>query len=209
MAKQVSEIWLNKSIMRIIIISFLISGFFLNDLFGAREITNFDIARWYLDSDIVMICRVDRIDTLNIFSVDSLTDGDYRVRGNQIQEQYVVTVDSVLKDNSAVGLPQLIYSQPFMINYSKSKTVEDAKYTGLDSNGDSIFVMRMELYGSNCTESYYFRLTKNKTFLVILSRHQSKLIIDYQTICNKDMLKMFSEIELKGESYFIFKKQSN
>jgi len=83
---------------------------------AVRIITNFDIARWYLDSDLVLVCSADKIDTLFLSHYDSYSPDSLRLTYDMIREIYHIYTDSVIKpcDNQNVSIDS-IFSQDFYI----------------------------------------------------------------------------------------------
>lgn len=174
---------------------------------SARIITSFDIARWYLDSDLVIVCSVNNIDTLSLGCYDSLYADNERIRYNIIQESYYVTVDSIIRNGEKEKkTTDKILSQRFRINYSHTKELEK-KFDYVDSKGDSIFSCMVEMYMDDCSDNSYFRLGLGKKYVVILSETSAGFVIDYESEYNESFMKMISEIELKGESYFILQQE--
>ncbi len=108
---------------------------------AARIITNLDIARWYLDSDLVLICSADKIDTLFLSHQDSYSPDSLRLSYDMIREIYHIDIDSVIKPcyNQHV-LIDSICSQGFSINYVKTKQGEDNYIYKLNKLGDTVAI---------------------------------------------------------------------
>lgn len=101
---------------RFLIICF-ISILAFSSLRAARIITNFDIARWYLDSDLVLICSTNSIDTLFLSHHDTYTSDSLRLTYDMIRETYHIDTDSVIKSfDKQHELIDSICSQDFSIN---------------------------------------------------------------------------------------------
>lgn len=189
---------------------FLIIGFIsilaFNNMKAARIITNFDIARWYLDSDLVLICRTDKIDTLFLSHHDSYSPDSLRLTYDMIREIYHIDTDSVIKpcDNQHV-LIDSICSQDFSINYAKTKQGEDDYIYKLNKLGDTVGVDTFKtiiMYSDDYSDNSYFRLEKNKKHLVILSLTQHGYMIDYETEISDSILELIAEVKSKGQAYF-------
>jgi hypothetical protein len=189
-----------KKLIIILLLTFLIN----NSGQSGRIITSFDIARWYLDSDLVIICTVNQIDTMNISSYDSLMVDSIHLKYEIIREKYGVTIDSIVKTKQTeLQIVESFMTPDFAINYSKSKVFNEKEFGGLDSKDDSIFVSSMQLYSDYDDDSGYFRLqVDRKKHLVILTKSLSGFVIDFQTVCDDSILKLIGEINVKGESYF-------
>ena len=187
---------------------FLIAGIMitlvLHNLQAARVITNFDIARWYLDSDLVLICSTGKIDTLFLSYHDSFTPDSSRLTFDMIREIYHIDTDSVITpcDNQYV-LIDSICSQDFSINYSKIKQGEDNFYK-LNEPGDTVAVDTFKtiiMYDDDYSDNSYFRLESNKKYLVILSLTQHGYMIDYKSEISDWILELIAEVKNKGQAY--------
>ncbi len=189
---------------------FLIIGFIsilaFNNIKAARIITNFDIARWYLNSDLVLICSADKIDTLFLSQHDSYSPDSLRLTYDMIREIYHIDTDSVIKpcDNQHV-LIDSICSQDFSINYAKTKQGEDEYIYKLNKLGDTVGVDTFKtilMYGDDYSDNSYFRLENNKKHLVILTLTQHGYRIDYETEISDSILEFIAEVKRKGQAYF-------
>jgi hypothetical protein len=56
--------------------------------FSARIISQFEIARWYLDADLVIVCSVQKTDTIFVSRFDSLKADGFRIQYDMVQEKY-------------------------------------------------------------------------------------------------------------------------
>ena len=175
---------------------------------AAREITSFHIARWYLDSDLVLICHANKIDTILINHHDSLTNHQSRITYDLVKEAYSITVDSVIKSTSR---PQKkirrIYSQKFPINYSNvSAQPEKNPIYRVNNIGDTVGVDTIYILnccGINFWDSSYYRIDKSEKYLVILSSTPNGYIIDYASTISSDYpLDLIKKVKELGESYF-------
>ena len=189
---------------RFLIICF-ISILAFNNMKAARMITNFDIARWYLDSDLVLICSADKIDTLFLSHQDSYSPDSLRLSYDLIREIYYIDIDSVIKpcDNQHV-LIDSICSQDFSINYAKTKQGEDNYIYKLNKLGDTVAVDTFKtiiMYSDDYSDNRYFRLEKEKKQLVILSLTQHGYMIDYETEISDSVLELIAEVKRKGQAY--------
>ena len=182
----------------ILIFAFSISGQCV------RIITNFDIARWYLDADLVLICNVKQIDTLTISRYDSLFADGFNIRYNIVREKYQISIDSIIKGGELIsGKMDTIFTPDFFANYSRTRTF-GKEFIGLDSKGDSIFLMHIELFGNDCYDDSYFRIKSQEKHLVILRKTEIGYVIDYDTECDSTTLSLIQEVKMKGEDYFSF-----
>jgi hypothetical protein len=189
---------------RLLIIGFM-SILALYNLKAARIITNIDIARWYLDSDLVLICSSDKIDTLFLSHHDSFSPDSLKLTYDMIREIYYIDTDSVIKscDNRHI-LIDSICSQDFSINYSKTKLGEDNYIYRLNELGDTVGIdtlKTMIMYNDDYSDNSYFRLQNNKKHLVILSLTQYGYMIDYETEVSDWILDLIAEVKNKGQAY--------
>jgi hypothetical protein len=168
--------------------------------FSARIISQFEIARWYLDADLVMVCSVHKTDTIFISRFDSLKADGFRIQYDRVIEKYHIEMDSVLKSSTDAELSDTVFSQEFTINSREIKIVERI-FEGLDENGDSVFSNLTEIRGSVCNDDSYFRM-KDEKYTVILSKKDSVYVIDYSTKYDTWIMKLLAEVEEMGESYF-------
>ena len=168
--------------------------------FSARIISQFEIARWYLDADLVIACSVQRTDTIFVSRFDSLMADGFRIQYDIVKEKYQIEIDSVLKASADVELPDTVFSQEFTINHQEIKIIEKI-FTSLDENGDSVFSFLSEIRGTQCNDNSYFRMEDEK-YAVILSKTDSRYFIDYSTKSDVWILELLAEIEEMGESFF-------
>lgn len=183
-----------KKLISVIILTFVL----YNSGQSARIITNFDIARWYLDADLVLICNVNQNDTLTLVKYDSLLADGFHLRYDILREKYHISVDSILKVEQNIDETiDTIFTPEF---YSSSRR-EKAEFTGLDSNGDSTFLYTVE-YTNDFNDDSYFRIKSTEKRLVILRKNEIGYVIDYQSKCDSSILNLIQEVKLKGEDYF-------
>jgi hypothetical protein len=201
---------LTNNMKRLLIIGFIIILSF-NNLKAARIITNLDIARWYLDSDLVLICGADKIDTLFLSYHDSYSPDSLRLTYDMIREIYHIETDSVLKPCHQQVLIDSICSQDFSINYSKTRQGEDNYIYKANELGDTVGVDTFKTIissGDDYSDNSYFRLEKDKKHLVILSLTRHGYMIDYATEISDSILDLITDFKIKGEKYFdIFTNQ--
>ncbi|HEX2393923.1 MAG TPA: hypothetical protein VHI78_01175, partial [Bacteroidales bacterium] len=183
-----------------------------SNLKSATEITNLDIARWYLNSDLVLICSAHKIDTFFLYHHDSNIRDSVRLTYDMIREIYHIDIDSVIKplENQYI-LVDSICSQDFYINYTKTKQGDDNYIYKLNELGDTIGVdtfKTMIMYNDDYSDNSYFRLESYKKHLVILSFIQDGYMIDYETEISDCIIDLISEVKNKGQAYIddFFKK---
>lgn len=165
---------------------------------SARIITSQDIARWYLDADLVLICNINRTDTLKIAKFDSLQADGFHFRYDILREKYQISVDSILKGEQ--NLDEMADSI-FTPEFSSSSRREKIEFTGFNSNGDSTFLYTIEDY-SGYDDYSYFRINSFEKRVVILRKSEIGYVIDYQSKCDSSVLNLLREVELKGENFF-------
>jgi hypothetical protein len=188
---------------KLISVSLLI---FVFSLLGqaARIITGFDIARWYLNADLVLICDVKETDTFTISRYDSLFADGFNVRYDIVREKYKLSIDSIVKGGALIsGKMDTIFTPDFYDNYSRTRTT-GKEFTGFDSKGDSIFLVHIEFFGNDYYDESYFRIKSQEKHLVILRKTEIGYVIDYETECDSWILDLIKEVKAKGEDYFSF-----
>jgi len=185
-----------KRFIALIIFTFLISP----QGQPSRIITNIDIAAWYIESDLVIVCHVNQIDTVYISRIDTMLEDSIKLKYNIIKEKYSVSIDSVIKGKSTRNQNKMIITPNFRINYSKTKE-EDKKFKGINSKGDSIFEVKFNIWDYDYDDSGYFRLGFSKNYLAILKRKNNSFEILYASVCTKEILALIGEIKIKGQSY--------
>lgn len=167
---------------------------------SARIISPFEIARWYLDADLVIICSVQKTDTMLISRFDSLKADGFRIQYDLIKEKYHITIDSVLKSSSAAqDLPETVMTPDFPVNEQECRITEKI-FTGLDGNGDSVFTNQIECKGVSYDDTW-FRMGE-KRYVVILRRTEAGYVIDYAQVCEKHILQLLGDVEKYRESFF-------
>ncbi|MBW6535539.1 MAG: T9SS type A sorting domain-containing protein [Mariniphaga sp.] len=169
-------------------------------VFSARIISQFEIARWYLDADLVIVCSVQKIDTIFVSRFDSLKADGFRLRYEVVQEKYSIVVDSVLKKTFAeTDLPEIILTPQFPINFSECRITEKI-FTGFDENGDSVFLVSVECM-HNYYDDSYFRIDEEK-HVVFLNNTEEGQVISYSHPVDSILMDILITIEEMGESYF-------
>jgi hypothetical protein len=168
--------------------------------FSARIISQFEIARWYLDADLVIVCSVHKTDTIFVSRFDSLQADGIRIQYDRVIEKYHIEIDSVLKSSTDAELPDTVFSPEITINSRETKITERI-FEGLDENGDSVFSYLTEVRVHSGYDDSYFRMQDEK-YTVILSKKDSVYVIDYSTKYDTWIMKLLAEVEEMGESYF-------
>lgn len=165
---------------------------------ASRIITNFDIARWYLDADLVLICNVNHTDTLLIHHHDSLVADGFHETYDVIREKYHILVDSILKSKEPItGTIDSIATPPF----STDRIQEKVEFKGLNENGDSIFMGEIKGF-FDFNDYNYFRILSKEKQIVILRHTPLGYVIDYTTNADASTMELIKEVNKKGESYF-------
>ena len=187
-----------KKLISVVILFFV----FILSCQAVRIINGFEIAGWYLNADLVLICNVKQIDTLTISRHDSLSADGFHIRYNLIREKYQISIDSIIKGGEYINdKMDTIFTPVFCSNYSNMR--EKKEFTGFDSKGDSVFLYTAE-FSTDYNYDSYFRLKSQGKFLVILRKTEIGYVIDYQSECNSWILDMIKEVKEKGEDYFSF-----
>lgn len=163
-----------------------------------RLINNFDIARWYLDADLVLICDVRQTETINISHFDSLADDGFHIIYDINREKYHISIDSVIKGKQLIdGTMDSIFTPKYSTQVSREKI----EFSGLDANGDSIYSVHFESSVS-LGDDHYFRINSQEKQLVILRKTSLGYVIDYTSECDEITMNLISEVNKKGEGYF-------
>jgi len=168
--------------------------------FSERIISQFEIARWYLDADLVIVCSAHKTDTIFVSHFDSLQADGFRIQYDRVIEKHHIEIDSVLKSSAVAELPDTVFSPEFTVNFSEIKIVERI-FEGLDENGDSVFSYVTEIRGHSGYDESYFRIQDGKN-IAILSKKDSVYVIDYSTRYDTWIVDLLAEVEEMGESYF-------
>ncbi|MFC0876407.1 hypothetical protein ACE01N_07415 [Saccharicrinis sp. FJH2] len=190
-----------KRILIVLVLAFLT----VLSAFSVRVFTSFDIAGWFLDADLVLICSVHHIDTIYLSHFDSLANDGMHVRYDLVKERYQIDVDSILKpDKDQLISFDTIFSQEFSINNYEGKETKEVLYP-FDINGDTIgtdTVGRIEMTMNHYSDDTYFRLQQGEKYVVILSLGQNRYFIDYGIEVNDSILRLIEEAKTKGKSFF-------
>ncbi len=182
---------------------------------AARVITQFDIARWYLDSDMVLVCSAHKVDTIFLSRHDSYSNDSIHLYYEIIREIYCIDTDSIIKpNNTQYNLIDSIYSQGFSINYAQTKQGDDEYIYSLNELGVTLRVDTFKtliMYEDFYSDDSYFRIKNNNKHLVILSLTQQGYVIDYKTEITDWILELITEVQNKGQAYFddFFKIDNN
>jgi hypothetical protein len=165
-----------------------------------RIITDSDIARWYLDADLVLICNVVHTDTTTVSKVDSLVADNYHLTYDIIREKYQLSIDSIIKGEQFIdGTMDTIFTPDFSTTAIRKKEV----FVGFDANGDSIIQYWMGIsICCGCGDDNYFRIKSQEKHLVILKKTEIGYVIDYDTECDSSILELIQDVKLRGEDYF-------
>lgn len=177
----------------------VLSLFILNVGKSARVISQFEIAQWFLDSDLAFIGTVNSVDTIIVREVDTLMNDGYRWRCNIIKEVYGFTTDSIIKAQNNCLPDKPIMTPEFYPDHSR--TMKKREFDDLDQNGDSIFLYHLQMQPVY-NDFSWFRLYHQDKRLVILKKIDDYYEILYQSECNPDFLEFISEVRRKGQSYF-------
>jgi len=183
-----------KKLISILILLFV----FCNYGQAVRIISNFDIARWYLDADLVLICNVTHTDTITISKHDTLVEDGYHLRYDILREKYNLSIDSIIKGEQLIdGTMDSVFTPYF----TTQSIYEKKEFKGLDSNGDSIFYVTFKMY-SDYNDDGYFRIKSKEKRLVILRKSEIGYVIDYVQECDSSILALIKDVKMKGEDYF-------
>lgn len=165
---------------------------------ASRNISNFDIARWYLDADLVLVCDVSHTDTILICHHDSLAGDGFHEIYDLVKEKYHISVDSIIKGKEKInGTLDTVYTPRFLINSSRQKT----EFKELNENGDSIYILYSKPF-NNYDDYSYFRIYSPDKQLVMLHKTPLGYVIDYRSDCDQYTMDLIREVKREGEGYF-------
>lgn len=163
---------------------------------AARDISSFDIARWYLDADLVLVCNVLHTDTVIIQKHDSIDADGYHILYDVIREKYLISVDSVIKGAQLFNANMdSIFTPDFSTPMIRQKAV-------LNSEGDTLH--QIISYDDFCHGDSYFRIKSPEKQLVILRKTDIGYVIDYKSYCDSLTMELIQDVKAKGEDYFNF-----
>ena len=186
-----------KKIISLIILIFI----FPPQGFSVRCITGLDIARWYLDSDLVLICSVNKIETIIISEHDSLVEDGYHLKYKTIREKYTTSTDSIIKGEKRIDNKM---DSIFTPAFSTSAIREKKEFDGFDTKGDSTFLNHLQI-SDNFNDYSYFRIPSLfAKYLMILRKTKIGYEIEYVNNCETWLLDLIKEVKSKGENYFPF-----
>ncbi len=166
---------------------------------AARVITSFDIARWYLDSDLVLICSVNKIDTIMISEHDSIIEDGYHLRYKTIREKYIVSTDSIIKGDKVIARE---IDSVFTPLFSTQAIQEKKEFNGFDIKGDSTFLNYIQIFRKLDDNSYFRVKSLLNKYLIILQKTEIGYEINYVNYCDSWLLDLIKEVKLKGENFF-------
>jgi hypothetical protein len=176
-------------------------------IYGERIIDSFDIARWYLDANLVVISTLIERKTTHVRSIDTASTDGYSFKCDVLKDKYLVVIDSILKGCSNQDTIAIITPE-YSINCCKYKITENAGIM-VSATGDTTIMSSVEMIPDNYDSGNYFRLGTETKNIIFLKYDRN----GYETIyvmhgVNDEDLQFLNEVEMKGEKYFdIFKTE--
>lgn len=171
---------------------------------AARVITDQDIKWWYNHSNLVVICSVNKVDTILLSHIDSLAIDSTRYAYDLIRETYYISIDSILKPASNFDYQvDTIFSQDFAINYSFTRENEEVKYE-INEQGDTVvreISIDINISQVDYSDDNYFRLKSKNQHLVILSLTNNGYVIDYASELSNMEFNLIKDYQLYNENY--------
>lgn len=177
---------------KLILISIVLSGFFYTSR-ASRVYTNFDIARWYLDSRFAVIGKVMHVDTILISQVDSTINDSTFLRYELVRERYTVSIDTIMKGSLTDTVVTLV-SREFYMYYSYYKQV-------CYKVNDTTTLCTISVSPDWDDNGGFGRLFLNKK-MVIFFNTDSSTNITYASQDTISDLEIIKEVNVKGELYF-------
>ncbi len=172
---------------------------------GERIITDLDIARWYLDADLAVICTDIERNTIHIRTVDTSGSGDYSYIYDLMKDVYTIVIDSILKGHSNLDTI-LIITPEYSTNNSKYKISKNDTFK-VTPEGDTLHFDKMTIIPNNYGSFSYLRLgPENENIVFLKNTGDSFMIIYVMRDVNNERLKFLNDVKKRGEKYFdIFK----
>ncbi len=184
--------------------SFLFSIFILFiflPIKGERIITDLDIARWYLDADLAVICTDIERNTIHIRTVDTSGLGDYSYKYDLMKDIYTIVIDSILKGHSNLDTI-LIITPEYSTNNSKYKISQSDNFK-VTPEGDTLHFGNITVIPNNYDSFSYLRLGPgNENIVFLKNTGDSFMIIYVMRDVNNERLKFLNDVEKRGEKYF-------
>jgi hypothetical protein len=177
---------------KLFLIFMILAGFFHTSN-ASRIYTNFDIARWYLDSKYAIMGKVLHVDTILITRVDSTINDSTFLKYELVRERYTVRIDSIMKGSLADTLLTLD-SREFYIDYSYYKQICH-KIT------DTTSICQTSLFPYCDDNGDFGKLFLNKKMIVFFNI-DSSTNITYSSENFATDLEIIKEVNQKGEQYF-------
>lgn len=166
-----------------------------------RIITSSDIARWYLDSDLVITSTLIEQQANLVRSIDtSRTDG-YSFKCDILKDKYIVVIDSTLKGFSSRDT--IIITTPEYSHNCRKYRITENSGIEIGETGDTIRLSSIEVVPDNCDLGHYYRIgaeTKNIILLKsVLEGYETIFVM--QGVKDADLL-FLKHVSMKGENYF-------
>jgi hypothetical protein len=168
---------------------------------GERIITSSDIAKWYLDADLVVVTTLIERQTIPIRSIDTLGAGGYSVKCDFMKDRYMVIIDSTFKgcssqDTITVTTPE------YSLNCHKYRITENSGIE-VSETGDTTSLSSVEIIPDNYDSGNYFRLGTETKNIILLNYDRE----GYETIlvmrgAKDEDLEFLNKVSREGEDYF-------
>lgn len=166
-----------------------------------RIITSDDIARWYLDANLVAISTLLEIDTILLRTVDTIGMGERRIHYDIVKERYRMHIDSIIKGHSHQDT--IIVETPEHPVGCYEYTIKDSGDMHISETGDTMFISVMEMFlTTGCTDSYFKVLNSSASivFLKLKDGYFETYYVDNEI--SERSLSFLREVDAKGEAYF-------
>ncbi len=162
---------------------------------GVEIISQQEIARRYLNADLVIIGKVISIKTETIDEKKSIKKDGWAHIDRTLIDIYTVKIDSVLKGSNIDSI--IIQSKPFPDNEQKRR------FQKINNNGDSLFTSVIQVSDNYRGGSDSIHKTGN--YIILIKFENNKNILTLRIDINKSNLHFLRKVKGKGLESVIFK----
>jgi len=161
--------------------------------------TNWNIARWFLDADLVIVCHVTDEKTISISKQNFIDADGYRNKYEIIKEVYCFATDSIIK-GKLENINQAVTPE-FSINKSRERT--EKIFNGFDDNNDSTFIFNVQIPDIvDYDDNTYFRPPFQEKCILFLKKNEKNYDIVFQKGFDKTFVSFLNEVQNQGEDFF-------
>lgn len=186
---------------QIILFSLFFVGLSIPTKEADRIITEQDIARWYIDSDIVAKSSLIEKEIILIESVDTVNSKYKRVHYDIVKEQYLICVDSIIKGDINQDTFS-IETQEYRTGYYEYEIFDSISFE-ISASGDTTYLNEMVATGWTDYTPSYFRIGNSEKQIVFLEQFGNtyRTVFISQDISVR-MIDFLQKVDRLGEDYF-------